>query len=104
MLAFPARSQDYASILDICVQRIARPNVQTTAQQAGQNNLAFCRNLGLHSKTILPYAQKRSKIPGELGWPTKGDPPMGDSTVLRFESQSETTSGWRAADRCSATV
>jgi hypothetical protein len=41
MLAFPAGSQDNASIFDIGVQVITSPDIQAAAKRAGKNDLAF---------------------------------------------------------------
>jgi len=54
MWPFPARRQHNSAILDVGVQGITCPNVESAAERTGKNDLPFGGNLGLHGKTILP--------------------------------------------------
>ncbi len=40
------------------VQQVARMYAESAANRAGQNNLSFGGNSGLHGKTILPQAER----------------------------------------------
>ena len=53
MRAFFARSQHDSSILYICVQRIAWPDIEAAAKRPWKNDLSLRGNFGLHGKTIL---------------------------------------------------
>jgi hypothetical protein len=66
MWPFPARRQHNSASLDIGVQGIPCPNVESAAERTGKNNLPFGGNLGLHGKTILP------DFMGILNRPTTG--------------------------------
>jgi hypothetical protein len=53
MGAFLARSQHNSSILYICVQWIARANIEAAAKRPWKHDLSLRGNFGLHGKTIL---------------------------------------------------
>ena len=54
MGAFLARSQHNSSILYICVQWIARADIEAAAKRPWKNDLSLGRHFSLHGMTILP--------------------------------------------------
>lgn len=54
---FLSRTQNDTFALDLGIERIARLQPQPPTNRAGQNDLAFGGNFGLHGKTILPLAE-----------------------------------------------
>jgi hypothetical protein len=54
MRPFLARRQHNSPVLNIGIQGITCPNIESAAKRAWKNDLPFRRNFGLHGKTILP--------------------------------------------------